>query len=29
MAAAQIKGANIEQAKQMLLDAIDEYIFNK
>ena len=29
MAAAQIKGSNIEQAKQMLLDAIDEYIFNK
>ena len=29
MAAAQIKGSNIEQAKQMLLDTIDEYIFNK
>ena len=29
MAAAQIKGSNIEQEKQLLLDAIDEYIFNK
>ncbi len=29
MAATQIKGSNIEQAKQMLFDAIDEYKLNK
>ena len=29
MAAAQIKGSNIEQAKKKLIDAIENYISNK